>query len=148
MGAEKLDKVITRLEALAGSKMEDFVENAAEENFHLMESLNRAQLMEGIRSDGSKIEPPYAIKTTHIKRAKGQPYDRVTLYDEGDYQAAIKATDVNKKVIALESSDWKAEELIAKYGPNIEGLTDENIEIASEAMLPSLEEQTRKYLKI
>jgi hypothetical protein len=147
MGVEKLDTTINRLQALAGPKMEAIVEKAAEAQFDLMEALNRQQLLDGIRSDGSFIDPPYRPRTVEIKKLQGRPWNKVTLLDEGFYHARIEASKAGKAV-ALESWDEKAEALQAKYGENIEGLTEENTEIVSIAMLPDIEKETRKYLKI
>lgn len=84
---------------------------------------NRAQMYEGIRSDDSTIEPEYAELTKVLKIAKGQPYDRVTLKDTGDFYAGFNV-DVNTDSYSITSSDDKVVKLVTKYGAKIFGLTD------------------------
>ena len=71
---------------------------------------------------------PYSPVTIAIKEAKGQPTNRVTLRDEGDFQSSFYL-EVGDKQFEIKAADWKTEELIKKYGRQILGLTDENIKI-------------------
>jgi hypothetical protein len=59
--------------------------------------------------------------TIQIKEEKGQPTDRVTLYDTGDWYKAIKIT-VNGNKIVFSDSDFKTEDLMEKYGKKILGV--------------------------
>lgn len=86
---------------------------------------NREQLYDGIRADDTTIEPEYAEITKIIKAAKGQPTDRVTLKDTGDFYAGINV-DVSTDSYNLTSSDDKVVKLVTKYGPKIFGLTDKS----------------------
>lgn len=47
--------------------------------------LNTEQMYEGQLSTGAAILPHYSANTVAIKKRKGQPYDRVTLKDTGDF---------------------------------------------------------------
>lgn len=76
--------------------------------------LNREQMWEGLRSDNTLIKPPYAGLTIVEKERKGLPFDRVTLFDEGDFQKAM-ATDVDGEDIITSSSDYKTADLQEKY---------------------------------
>ena len=69
---------------------------------------------------------PYTPLTIAIKEGKGQPTNRVTLRDEGDFEASFYL-DVSDKQFEIKASDFKTEDLIKKYGRQILGLTDENI---------------------
>lgn len=71
---------------------------------------------------------PYSPVTIAIKEAKGQPTNRVTLRDEGDFQSSFYL-EVGDKQFEIKAADRKTEELIKKYGRQILGLTDENIKI-------------------
>ena len=92
-----------------------------EANTQFIEDLNRAQLWAGIDADGQPIEPDYTDATVRIKQAKGQPTDRVTLKDTGAVYEEI-FTEIFSRAFEMDSSDPKAEELKAKYGPAIFGL--------------------------
>lgn len=86
--------------------------------------LNKKQLYEfGHNPLGISIGS-YTPKTIAIKKEKGQPYDRVTLRDTGDFYAAFHLS-VDKAGFTISSTDWKTEELLEKYG-NVFGLTEEN----------------------
>lgn len=69
---------------------------------------------------------PYAPSTISRKRAKGQPFNRVTLRDEGDFEKSfyLRVSLVDFQIAA---SDFKAEFLARRYGDEIMGLTDENL---------------------
>jgi hypothetical protein len=82
--------------------------------------LNIRQMMEGETADGRPIEPEYTPFTVEIKKEKNQPYDRVTLRDEGDFhQAMFMSTD--KWPVVFSSKDPKTGPLVRKYGEEIFG---------------------------
>lgn len=86
---------------------------------------------------------PYSPVTIQIKQIKGQPYDRVTLRDEGDFHSSFYIEADNMQ-FEIKASDEKTEFLIRKYGRQILGLTDENIqELIHEYILPELLEQAK-----
>lgn len=84
---------------------------------------------QGVNNLGVSISDyaPYSQVTIEIKKAKGQPTNRVTLRDEGDFESSF-FLDVGQNQFEIKASDWKTEELIKKYGRQILGLTNENIE--------------------
>lgn len=84
---------------------------------------------QGINNLGVSISDyaPYSPVTIEIKKAKGQPTNRVTLRDEGDFESSF-FLEVGQNQFEIKASDWKTEELVKKYGRQILGLTNENIE--------------------
>ena len=82
----------------------------------------------GINTSGVKIMSykPYKPLTIRIKKEKGQPIDRVTLRDTGDFQSSFYL-EVGNEQFEIKANDWKTEDLIKKYGREILGLTDEHI---------------------
>lgn len=105
------------------------IEKALRENEAIIVEMNSEdQLYEkGINREGVSIASfaPYSPITIQIKREKGQPTNRVTLRDEGDfhYSFFIEFREDSFKIVA---DDWKTKQLIAGYGETILGLTDEN----------------------
>ncbi len=83
---------------------------------------NRGQMYEGVRADDTTIEPEYSPLTVLIKTAKGQPTDRVTLRDTGDFYDSIKV-DVNSNAYEVYATDEKTVRLTTKYGDKILGLS-------------------------
>lgn len=103
---------------------------------------------QGINSLGVSIADymPYRPLTISIKEAKGQPTDRVTLRDEGDFEDSFYL-EVNNTQFEIKASDFKTEDLIKKYGRQILGLTSENIsELIWKYIYPNLQAQTKKIL--
>lgn len=104
------------------------------------------QLFEkGITREGIKINSyaPYSKNTIAVKIAKGQPTNRVTLRDTGEFHASfVVYTDDTK--FFIDAKDWKTNKLSEKYGEEIFGLTDENInELIWEYIYPALMNKVR-----
>ena len=87
--------------------------------------MERERLFSGSNADGSEIRPPYSPVTVRIKNRKGQPTDRVTLFDTGAFQGAFTMERKGDAVL-FSSSDSKTEKLVDKYGEGIFGLTEDN----------------------
>lgn len=109
---------------------------------HVICDMNsQSQLYErGLDSLGVSISSyqPYTEKTIEIKQMKGQPTDRVTLRDTGEFHASFYVT-FESDCFFIDAQDWKTEKLVNKYGYQIFGLTPENkMEIASEYLQPDL----------
>ena len=81
----------------------------------------------GIDSRGKVIEPAYAPSTIKRKKRKGQPSNRVTLKDTGDFYSDMDI-DYGQKDFTMINYDDKYKDLRKKYGEDILGLTDESIE--------------------
>lgn len=119
-----------------------YISEIIEENEAYIVELNAdIQLYEeGINSLGVSIADymPYTPLTIRIKEAKGQPTDRVTLRDEGDFEKSFYLV-VGSEQFEIMAEDWKTEQLIQKYGRSILGLTDENIaKIVNNIIYPQL----------
>jgi hypothetical protein len=98
---------------------------AIEETAESVADFNRKQLFSGMRATGTEIKPAYAPLTVLIKDQKGQPTDRVTLKDTGQFYENI-FVDVNSETFEIDSNDPKSDALQKKYGNRIFGLTPEN----------------------
>lgn len=120
----------------------DFMHLTVTDNEHVIVDMNaRVQLYEqGVINDGTPIAEyrPYRPVTVQIKLMKGQPTNRVTLYDEGDFHASFRVISNNISFF-IDATDVKTEELIKKYSEQIFGLTDENLnELIWEYIYPDL----------
>lgn len=113
---------------------------------HLVLDLNTAQLSEkGIDNQGDEIVPRYRPLTISIKKAKGQPTKRVTLKDTGGFHNSFFVV-FGPKSFAIGSDDRKALKLERKYGPEIYGLIDKNIQEVIEEIRPELLNELRKII--
>ena len=146
-----MDQWVNLLRAVihVDSNISDLVIAAAMSNEVLIINLNDNQLEAGIKSDGSKIVPPYTKYTKRIKRQKGQPTNRVNLYDEGDFRGQMIAIDEGQE-ISITSMDWKTKKLSAKsrYGEDIFGLTDDSKDLLADASKESMITLIRQKLGI
>lgn len=89
---------------------------------------------------------PYRPKTIEIKEIKGQPTDRVTLRDEGDFHGSF-FLQIYADKFEIRASDEKTEWLIKKYGRQILGLTPDNqAELAGEYIYPELLTKARQII--
>lgn len=113
---------------------------------HLMVDANIAQMQEGERADGSRITPEYTQNTIEIKESKGQPIDRVTLKDTGDFRLNMKVKTSSSKVELL-STDSKSDHLQAKYGEGIFGLNDQHLAMLRGYLKPKFQLFLRNYIK-
>lgn len=105
------------------------------------------QLYKGLDSSGSPIQPGYTGLTKSIKKAKGQPANRVTLKDTGDFYDGFYLKTAKFPYI-VDSKDEKTEALESKYGSDIFGLSPENKEVfAREILLPYVQDDFRKSFK-
>lgn len=96
---------------------------------------------QGITSYGVSIASyaPYSELTIQIKEQKGQPTNRVTLRDEGDFEGSF-FVKINPESFEVKAGDWKTEDLTRQYGDEILGLTVENInEFVNQYLFPRLQ---------
>lgn len=107
----------------------------------IIEMIAQNQLYEqGIEGRGVSIMSyrPYAPRTIKKKKKKGQPYDRVTLRDTGEFHASLRV-ESDENGFYIVSSDEKAEYLLERYGTTIFRLTNENLkELLNNYIRPSL----------
>ena len=101
-------------EALTSGRI---IQNIIWDNEAYIVDLNaEEQLFEqGINRLGVEISDyaPYSPVTIAIKEAKGQPTNRVTLRDEGDFESSFYL-EVGDKQFEIKASDFKAEDLIKR----------------------------------
>lgn len=87
--------------------------------------LNTEQMYLGKTADGEQITPGYANSTIAYKKRKGQPYDRVTLRDTGEFYKKMYAKADNDKIFIGSDVEY-SHDLSEKYTDKIFGLDKEN----------------------
>jgi len=139
---EVLQDLLRKLKSIP---TKEFVAEIVQENKHILEDLNAEQLESGIDSNGNIITPGYSALTKAIKAAKGQPIDRVTAKDTGDYHSAIRV-QAESNGFKMGNGDWKARKLSDRYGP-LMGLTAENITgFSHDVVKEEMTEKVRNYI--
>lgn len=129
---ERLDRIEANLEAQAYKIIAEIQEI-------ILDYVRNDQLYKkGISGFGARLVPAYTNYTKAIKRFKGQPTDRVTLKDTGDFYGDMYVTARDGKYF-IDSSDEKTPMLEQKYGKGIMLVTDENNMIINQKeILPRL----------
>ncbi len=116
----------------------------------IVEMITQQQLYEqGIEGRGIEIlsYAPYAESTIRKKIKKGQPTNRVTLKDTGDFYKSLRI-EFDDKGFYIASNDFKSPYLLEKYGPTIFRLTDENLKILIHRYVrPALTVKLKEYLQ-
>lgn len=79
----------------------------------------------GIDGKGNKLKP-YKPFTIAIKKQKGQPTNRTTLFDTGSFTSKMDLLVTDQNAIGVFSRDEKTPDLIEKYGADIFTFTVEN----------------------
>jgi len=133
-----------------GDDLPDVLADIIRNNEHVILDMNtQDQLYErGINRLGVSLADfePYAPFTLRMKQMTGQPTDRVTLRDTGDFTRSFYL-DVSKEGFEIKAADTKTNELVAKYGKQIFGLTKENSEeLVKEYIIPDLMKHLKKAI--
>lgn len=126
-----------------------YTRKALEQNKEKIVELNVKQLNElGVNSLGIQIDTyaPYSPYTVYVKKQKGQPTDRVTLRDTGDFHRSFDVV-FEPSSFYITATDSKTEDLVAKYGVNIFGLTAENrTDLTESYVVPEVIKNIRKEI--
>ena len=102
-------------------------ESALRHSNIIEDSITEEQLFEkGIDGLGKRL-PSYSPVTVQLKKLKGQPFDRTTLRDTGEFHSSIKVK-LQRDGIKIESDPIKEDtNLLEVYGEEILFLTEENL---------------------
>jgi len=100
----------------------------------------------GIDSEGVRLDDKrgfgYANVTKEIKSKKGQPTDRITLKDTGEFYQSFRV-DVKTGVITIDAQAQKDDtNLLAEWGVDILGLTEQSIN----RLKPLIIENYKQYI--
>ena len=90
------------------------------------------QLFEGINSEGedlASIGGRYSDFTIIVKQSEGLPFDRVTLFQSGEFYESFKVEPFKGGFNIEADSDKEDGDLVFRWGTEIVGLTDQSKEI-------------------
>jgi hypothetical protein len=103
--------------------MPEIIAEVIQENASLIEDMNIAQLQAGQRADGSTL-PNYS-PTSVIKY--GKPPGPIRLFETGDFYRGIVVRPFNDR-LEMDNTDSKIGKLANRFGDEIIGLNEDNIE--------------------
>ena len=125
-----MDTLRKEIEEINNS-LDKIFKNAVSENKNILfDYVAVDQLKEkGIDGFGKKIidREPYSPITISIKRLKGQPTNRVTLEDTGDWKDSFYIK-YYQDGFEIESKDWKSGKLLDRYGDEVLDIADYNLQ--------------------
>ena len=127
----------------------EVIKSIVEDNSNEIIDLNTEdQLFDrGIGSDGESLGV-YSNPYKKLKKAIGQPSDRVTLRLEGDFYKSFEVI-IGDKQFRINATDKKTKWLINRYGEKVFGLTKDNLSLFREVVVkPELLQEIRKEIKI
>jgi hypothetical protein len=107
-------------------------------------TMQKDRIFSGKYVDDTEIIPEYTYTTLGFKLRKGQPTDRVTLFDTGSFHNQIFAESYDGKEVIIDSRDEKSSDLKEKYGEQIFGLTKDNTEDLHEITTDLLVEYVKR----
>ncbi|MCG9970992.1 hypothetical protein [Christiangramia crocea] len=140
---KSIDKVTNELTEVA--------QKSVKNNEGIITALNTANLFSGknaldqsLDSIGGKYKPI----TVEIKKEKGQPYNRTTLRDTGDFYEGF-FVGFKGTTWEVESEDSKRDKLVERYGKDIFGNTPKDEKtINDKHILPDLLEHILENVEI
>jgi hypothetical protein len=139
--AEVLVDIMNKLRTIRDTVPELLTE-IIQENKTIIEDMNIAQLQRGQRADG-EILPDYSEASV---MRYGKPPGPIKLFDTGAFYRGITA-NVYNNALDMDSTDSKTALLAWRYGEEIVGLQEQNVEVLKEEIIkPGLIEKARKLL--
>lgn len=106
---------------------------------------------EGINWKGQKLSDiggEYAPYTIEQKEKKGQPTDRITLNDTGDFYDSFRVTFIGGDFL-ITANPYKGDtNLFKEWGLEIVGLTDENMDLVVTVAQKKVIEIIKRNLKL
>lgn len=140
---DKLVGIEDELPAFASQLMND------ETTIATITEMNAQQLFEGKRSDDSEIDPEYKPYTVRVKQDKGQPTDRVTLRDTGEFYDELRVkTSYGRSEVY--NTNWKAQKLEEKYNDGdavIYGLAPKYMELLRSYLFKDFNSFVHNYFR-
>lgn len=127
--------------------LEKALQEEIERHEDVITDLIQTQLWMGLNGYGNEIMPPYTYTTVRYKKRQQQPFDRVTLYDTGDFYKSLKV-EMDADGFRIVSDDKKAKDLLDRYGENVLRLMNESLtELIRVYLRPALAKRMKDYVK-
>ena len=142
---DKLDNLIKRLDNFDKRIEEIAVQVAKQFEPEILDMNTEDQLFaKGQDAEGVSLGK-YAPLTVSIKSGLGQPTNRVTLKDTGDFHRSFFARFVGK-FITIGATDEKAEKIEDRYRKDIYGLSKANIQKLTDMLRPEMQDEFKKQI--
>lgn len=149
-GIAAIKKLLRRMKSIRRIVRPEGIESILARNEdYILDLVRDKQLYEmGVNALGVEISSyaPYHPLTRRYKRAAGESQDRVTLRDTGAFHKSLYI-EFQEGQFLIKASDPKTEDLLAKYGGEVLGLTKEHVEqIKTEILRPKMAEDFERRM--
>ena len=90
----------------------------------------------GEDSEGESLGE-YSPFTVELKKQKGQPFDRITLFDSGDFYRSFKLF-IGSNYIEIQSDPVKEDgtDLLVEFGEDVLGLQEDQLDKLRDMLIP------------
>lgn len=135
------------VENLQKTDMEAIVLKLLNDRADEMLQMERSRLLEGLLSTGQQISPPYASSSYAEYKLKLNPLGVVDLTLTGAFTGAFIMSATSFPIF-FGSLDEKSFSLIQKYGDDIFGETQEDLDKINEEIIPDIQAQLLNVLDV
>lgn len=142
----KIEEIVNRLNKVTESSQEDFLLKLMNDNVDQLLGMERTRLLEGLDSEGQPIQPPYASVKYADYKLTFNPLGVVDLTLTGAFTGEFIMSATSFPIF-FGSLDEKSFSLVQKYGENIFGESERDLEEIRETIVkPGLQNQLRDLL--
>ena len=143
-----LDQLLKNMKQLTPERMERLLLTFVKANENALIDFNTRQLLEGKDSFDKAIDPIYASAGYAEMKLHLNPRGVVDLKLTGEFHNSI-FIDANQYPIIFKSSDSKADELLAKYGEEVLGVTGKDLQTFVHGyVLPDLQNAINNLIQL
>jgi len=143
---DPIRKVTKNMQSITAERVLSLLIEGDELKDLIIELNTDAQLFQkGIDSQGQSLGE-YAESTKLLKRSEGLPFDRVTLYQEGDFYKTWRVFMRNGNIAIEADGDKDDKNLFDVYGEDVVGLTEENLQIVIDEIKNDTPELVKELL--
>ena len=148
MAFERTKKLFAALKKLDETKIiNSILRDKGFQKFIISLNQNDQLFEEGIDSKGKTLGK-YSDFTIEIKKEEGQPTDRITLLDTGDFYKSFVVT-VKSGGFTISANPVKDDSnLFDDFGEDVVGLTKENLQFVIDAIREKLLTAIREQIKM
>lgn len=141
----KINLIIDVLENIENLFFE--VNNRDESKDLLVFLITQKQLFEKGEDGNEKSLGEYSPFTVEIKRAKGQPFDRITLNDSGDFYDSFEVVVRINEIVIIADTIKVDTDLSKDFGLAILKPSEKSLEIYRSFLLMAIRELIRKEVR-